>query len=104
MFCRIGPRIIMRLQGTLGMQDPVFELPRIYLPRTPLNKGMDKGRGSYSSPGPRCRAPIVVLWLSLRVFFGHDALTMVLGPERARLLAGGLYHLPNRVDHELGLL
>ena len=30
----------MRLQGTLDMQDFVFELPRISLPRTPVNKAL----------------------------------------------------------------
>jgi hypothetical protein len=42
----------MRLQGTLGMQDPVFELPRRLLPRTPMNRGKRKGRGC-KSPGSR---------------------------------------------------
>jgi hypothetical protein len=37
------------------------------------------------------------------VLFDFDALTAVLGPERARLLAGGSYHLANRADHELGI-
>ena len=27
------------------MQDFGYELPRIHIPRTPLNKGMEKGRG-----------------------------------------------------------
>ena len=39
------------------------------------------------------------------IFAGLDALTVVLDPPGAHgFLAGGLYHLPNRVDHELGLL
>jgi hypothetical protein len=38
------------------------------------------------------------------VLFGLDALTVVLDPERARLLAGGFYDLMNLVNHELGLL
>jgi hypothetical protein len=36
--------------------------------------------------------------------FCLDALTVVLGPERTRHLAGGSYDLTNRIDHELGLL
>jgi hypothetical protein len=31
-------------------------------------------------------------------------LSVVLDPERAPLLAGGSYHLANRVDHKLGVL
>ena len=42
--------------------------------------------------------------LSPCVLFGLDALTVVLGPDRARLLAGGSYHLTNRADHELRIL
>jgi hypothetical protein len=38
------------------------------------------------------------------MLFGLDALTVVLDPERARVLAGGSYDLTNRVDHEPGLL
>jgi len=38
------------------------------------------------------------------VLYGLDALSVVLGPERARLLAGGFYDLTNRVDHELRVL
>jgi hypothetical protein len=38
------------------------------------------------------------------VLFGLDALTVVLGPERASLLAGGSYDLTNLVNHELRLL
>jgi len=37
--------------------------------------------------------------------YGLDALTVVLEPQRARLLlAGGFYHLTNPGDHELGVL
>jgi hypothetical protein len=38
------------------------------------------------------------------VLYGLDALSVVLGPERARLLAGGFYDLTNRVDHEFRVL
>ena len=37
------------------------------------------------------------------VFFGLDALTVAPGTDRARLVAGGSYHLTNRVDH-MGLV
>ena len=40
----------------------------------------------------------------LGAFFGLDALTVVPGPERARLLASGSYHFPNRVDHKVKIL
>jgi hypothetical protein len=33
------------------MQDPASELPRINIPRTPVNKGKEKGRGC-SKPRP----------------------------------------------------
>jgi hypothetical protein len=33
--------------------------------------------------------------------FGLDALAVVLGFERARLLAGGFYDLMNRANHKL---
>jgi hypothetical protein len=38
-------------QGYPGeaMQDPGYELPRIHIPRTPVNKGKGKGR-SYDAP------------------------------------------------------
>ena len=36
--------------------------------------------------------------------FGLDALTVVLYPERARLLAGGFYDLTNPISHELRML
>jgi hypothetical protein len=38
------------------------------------------------------------------VFFGLDALTVAPGTDRARLLAGGSYHLTNRVDHKPRIL
>ena len=38
------------------------------------------------------------------MLFSLDALSVVLDPERARFLAGGSYHLTNRLDHEPGLL
>ena len=44
----------------------------------------------------------LALLVSPCVLFGLDALTVVLDPERARLLAGGSYDLTNRGDHKLG--
>src|SRR5215218_6146302 len=54
------------------MQMPEFRLPRITLPRTPLNKGMKKGRGAKPRPyllrlaalvdGPR-RGVLDVAWV-----------------------------------------
>jgi hypothetical protein len=38
------------------------------------------------------------------VFFGLDALTVAPGTDRTRLLAGGFYHLTNRVDHKPRIL
>jgi hypothetical protein len=34
------------------MQDPGYELRKIYLPRTPVNKGKNKGRGFFLEPRP----------------------------------------------------
>jgi len=31
----------------IAMQDPGYELPRILIPRTSVNKGKKKGRGCY---------------------------------------------------------
>ena len=42
-------------------------------------------------------------YLSSCVHFGLGALTVVLGPECSRLLAGGFYHLTNPGDNGLGL-
>ena len=46
----------------------------------------------------------LALLVSPCVLFGLDALTVVLDPERARLLAGGSYDLTNRGDHKLMVL
>jgi hypothetical protein len=42
-------RLEGEFHGYLGgaMQDLGYELPRIYIPRTRVNKGIRKGRGSY---------------------------------------------------------
>ena len=46
----------------------------------------------------------LALLVSPCVLFGLDALTVVLDPERARLLAGGSYDLTNRGAHKLRVL
>jgi hypothetical protein len=37
------------------MHNAVYELLRIPLPRTPVNKGRKKGRGCYHAPAPLLR-------------------------------------------------
>jgi hypothetical protein len=52
--CRAGPTRVLRPRGQMvmaDMQDPASELPRIPIPRTPVNKGKKKGRG-LEGPGP----------------------------------------------------
>src|SRR5215218_5217457 len=54
--CRVGVgpwecRILERSRISRPcMQDPQYGLLRIYLPRTPVNKGKEKGRGSMTGP------------------------------------------------------
>jgi hypothetical protein len=47
---RRKPTLVTEAQGcwTGAMQDPASELRRISIPRTPVNKGKRKGRGSYA--------------------------------------------------------
>src|SRR5215207_1475831 len=47
----LGPRAVT------GMRDAGFELPRISVPRTPVNKGMKKGRCCYA-PARLVRPPL----------------------------------------------
>ena len=42
------------------MQDPANELPRIPIPRTPVNKGRKKGRSCYYAPMPARNATSLV--------------------------------------------
>src|SRR5215218_9736274 len=53
------------------MQDPAFGLPRIHLPRTPVNRGKSKGRSPDMEPRPSARAaygePTLLLDLELPV-------------------------------------
>ena len=49
------------------MQHPACGLLRISLPRTPVNKGMDKGRGCYE-PRPSCSAPSRTLAIAVLAF------------------------------------
>ena len=51
--------------------------------------------------GVACNINVSSVTNDVRVF-GLGALTVVLGPDRARLLAGGSYDLANRADHKLG--
>src|SRR5215216_5270752 len=41
---------ILEALGGQYMQDCRYEFRRIYLPRTPVNKGKEKGRGSMTGP------------------------------------------------------
>jgi len=53
-----GRKAILALERTGDMQGSASELQRITLPRTPVNKGKEKGRESSFGPGPRTRGPI----------------------------------------------
>ena len=61
------------------MQDLANDLPRIPLPRTPVNKGMKKGRGVVPRPSATGRLTgelVVVEWTAIDVLapllFGDD--------------------------------
>ena len=49
---RRGSGAIFGASGDASMQKPASELSRIYLPRTPVNKGKKKGRSSYAPTLP----------------------------------------------------
>jgi len=46
--------VLQRYRGE-AMQDLGYELPRIPIPRTPVNKGKEKGRGYFAPALPSCR-------------------------------------------------
>jgi hypothetical protein len=63
------------------MQDSGYELPRITIPRTSVNKGKEKGRSGYAPALPSSRA----CPRSARLVDGLD--TLALGPEAELLVA-----------------
>jgi hypothetical protein len=74
---RIGTTYVFQRYGTKAMQDAAFRLPRIFLPRTPVNKGMKRGRGCSKSPSPDIPTPLKGATLALTAadaalgFFGY---------------------------------
>ena len=49
------------------MRHPAYQLLRIPLPRTPVNKGIRKGRGCYYAPAPLLRECFLALQTLLQL-------------------------------------